>query len=180
MQKQQLIDQIIQQNNQIIKNALSTSYQTEEIATDTFGELSNQGIQLKNLQDGLDNIGENQHNANNHLNIISSISGYIKNKFGKTSLVPIKNKTRVDPIKNKITVDREISTNTINNKKTQSKSETNKLLDELSVSLLRLKEMGNNVSIELQNQSKTLDDLNEHVDETNNNMKKLNDRIKKF
>ncbi|XWV24959.1 synaptosomal-associated protein [Tupanvirus deep ocean] len=177
MEKQQLADETVNESNRILRNALSVSYETEGIAADTLGELADQGDRLKNLHGKLDNIDKNQYQANRYLNVISSIGGYIRNSFSKPAPSPTATKYVVQDTNTSSNKIQNIQFNKQIKQTTKIQNETDELLDELSLSLGRLKEMGNHMSTEINNHNKILEDLNERVDKTNHGMKKLNDKI---
>ncbi|XWV26208.1 synaptosomal-associated protein 29 [Tupanvirus soda lake] len=177
MEKQQSIDEIVNESNQILRSALAVSYETEGIAADTLGELVDQGGRLKNLHGKLDNIEKNQYQAKRYLNVISSIGGYIKNSLSKPVTSPnmLKNTEQTIAILPNKTIDMQHTKQAKQTTKVQN--ETDELLDELALSLARLKEMGINMSTEIDEHNKVLDGLNERVDKTNYHMEKLNDKI---
>lgn len=170
----------VQDGKTRLKHATSILSETETIGADTLNQLAVQGEKLDNLNGKLNDINQNQYHANRHLNVISSITGYITNYFSRE---PKHNKTLSTPTPDK-------NSSRIQTKEVQTQiqketapfydQETEDILAELSGSLGRIKNMSIEMGNEIQRQNSTIDQLNNRVDITNDKMKKINTRIAKI
>ena len=166
-------------SEELLKTALSVSEETNAVGAEILNNLAIQGEQLGKLHGKLDNIDNNQVQANKYLNVISSVGGYISNLFAKDNkpirslhAINLRLGDKVSDIPNKPMQNKTIQ---------QTKSnENNELLDQLSNSIGRLKEMGTHINTELDSQNETIDQLDQHVDHTTNRMRKLNYKIIKL
>jgi len=173
--------------NKYLQSILAIAHESEQITGETLGDLENQGDKLRKLHQNLDNINQNQEKANQNLNVISGISGYVTNyfftkpkeiseSFGsifKPALPTPKNNNHITSMaKNFNQIEKETENET--------DDEIDKLLDELANSVDRIKQSGLGINNELHLQQDTISQLSLHTDKTTTKMSKLNNRISRI
>ena len=175
--------EITKDTNNSIRNAISVSYETEQIGATSLNELVKQKEQLNNLHNKLDNIERNQHKANKMVNVIFSIGEYFTNLFTKEPTISKTNSTNTLhlPKTTKINPESKSSIqNTTLLMENIPKSESDELLDQLAISVSKLKNTSYDMNNEIDEQKNTIDSLTIRTDNVNTNLKKINIKIAKI
>ena len=194
MQEKRDLDEILEESNNMLKRAMTLTFQSEEMATQTLNDLTAQAEKLEMMNETLNLMDANQEKAKQY---ISSLSGFWRNLLYFLRNFSMRNFRIIGRVRQLFAYQykpfliqdfpsEQVSVGISDDRKTvpilelsesstkeqrEQHHDNEELLEKLCGSLDRLSLMAKQMSNELDNQNKYLADINNHADVTNQNMK---------
>lgn len=167
--------------------ALRTLNETQEIGAKTAQELVEQGEKLRNIDEKLDDVNNTLNSTQKNLNQIKSIFGGLKNKFFKGSNPKSSaekekqnEKMRASQTVNSLKSFNEPKAEFVEITGSDREKELNRNLDEMSLGLKRLANMGLEMQFELDRQNRTISNITDKATRTDDRITQQNQQMKKI
>jgi len=188
----QRIQELEERNDEILDEALMTSYETLDKAANTAETLSAQRQQLQNTDKMLHEIDQDLKQTDNILGGMKSWGGMIKKKFKKQKkaddyVAPVDTRSAFERRKKQERVDKYVNGNGFGNEQNgmESSMDPNKLgyeankredakLDELLGNIKQMRQMGDDINVELDEQNQIIDAIGQKMDAVQPEMDKQN------
>lgn len=186
-QIQERIGRVENDSLESTRRALRTLNETEEVGVKTAEELVRQGEKLQAVEDQLDNVNNTLNATQKNLNQIKSVFGGLKNKFFGVKTPKLDSFT-VSSSDSKPSMHTSKSANTISHQKadfavitgSDREKEMNKNLEEMSMGLKRLANLGLDMQRELDRQDPLINRLNDKAGSTKYRIDDQQTQIKKI
>ena len=189
---QERIGRVENESLESTQRALRVLNETHEIGVKTAEELVRQGEKLQSVEEHLDDVNNKLTATQKNLNQIKSVFGGLKNKFfsSSSSSSSPKPKSNNEKSSSSMSNSKSMSSMRSSNESKQAEcavitnsdreKELNRNLEEMSVGLKRLANLGMDMQRELDRQDPMLDRLSTKVGATKGKIDNQNDQMRKI
>lgn len=166
--------------------ALRTLNETHEVGVKTADELVRQGEKLNNVNERLDEVNNTLTTTQKNLNQIKSVFGGLKNKFfskssaSKTEVVKSDEKLKASVSANSLKSFNQPKAEFVEITGSDREKDLNKNLDEMSLGLKRLANLGMDMRFELDRQNNLIEKISDKTNTTDIRINDQNTQMRKI